>query len=132
VARHRGPDLEAPGLGRRRLRLLHRRLHRQRRDHDAQATYESLGSPSYIAPVYTNGGYVYRYVVEDSVSYNAYVSYRFACKSKWIGDTSVRLGVVNVTDEIPPLSSDSRGYDPSVYNLMARGRSWSLQITRRL
>lgn len=97
-----------------------------------QATYESLGSPSYIAPVFTNGSYVYRYVVEDSVSYNAYVSYRFKSKSKWIGDTSVRLGVVNVTDEIPPLSSDSRGYDPSVYNLMARGRSWSLQITRRL
>lgn len=97
-----------------------------------QTTYESLGSPSYIAPVFTNGSYVYRYVVQDSVSYNAYVSYRFKSKSKWLGDTSVRFGVVNVTDEIPPLSSDSRGYDPSVYNLMARGRSWSLQLTRRL
>ncbi|MBK8858135.1 MAG: TonB-dependent receptor [Opitutaceae bacterium] len=97
-----------------------------------RTTYEALGSPGYIAPVYTNGGYVYRYVVEDSISYNAYVSYRFRSKSKWIGDTSVRLGVVNVMDEVPPLSSDSRGYDPSVYNLMARGRSWSLQITRRL
>ena len=97
-----------------------------------RTTYETLGSPGYIAPVYTNGGYVYRYVVEDSISYNAYVSYRFRSKSKWIGDTSVRLGVVNVMDEVPPLSSDSRGYDPSVYNLMARGRSWSFQITRRL
>ncbi len=97
-----------------------------------QTTYESLGLPSYIAPVFTNGSYVYRYVVKDSVSYNAHVSYRFKSKSKWIGDTSVRFGVVNVTDEIPPLSSDSRGYDPAVYNLMARGRSWSLQITRRL
>jgi outer membrane receptor protein involved in Fe transport len=97
-----------------------------------QTTYESLGSPGYIAPVFTNGSYVYRYVVKDSVSYNAYVSYRFKSKSKWLGDTSVRFGVVNLTDEIPPLSSDSRGYDPSVYNLMARGRSWSFQITRRL
>jgi hypothetical protein len=32
----------------------------------------------------------------------------------------------------PPLSSDSRGYDPSVYNQMARGQSWSLQLTKRL
>jgi outer membrane receptor protein involved in Fe transport len=97
-----------------------------------QTTYESLGSPGYIAPVFTNGGYVYRYVVQDSISYNAYVSYRFKSKSRWIGDTSVRFGVVNVLDEVPPLSSDSRGYDPAVYNLMARGRAWSFQLTRRL
>jgi len=97
------------------------------------ATYESLGSPDYIAPVFTNGNTVYRYVVSDSISYNAYVSYRFrSSKKNMLDRTSIRLGVINLFDKIPPLSSDSRGYDPSIYNQMARGRSWSLQITTRL
>lgn len=95
--------------------------------------YESLDQPGYIAPVFTNGAFSYRYVVEDSVSFNAFVSYRFRdSDNNWLDDTSIRLGVVNLTDEVPPLSSDSRGYDPSVYNLMARGLSWSVQITKRL
>ncbi|MBL9208193.1 MAG: TonB-dependent receptor [Opitutaceae bacterium] len=97
------------------------------------ATYESLGSPSYIAPVFTGGSAVYRYIVSDSISYNANISYRFPAKREgWLGGTTIRLGVINLFDKIPPLSSDSRGYDPSVYNQMARGRSWSLQITKRL
>jgi len=97
------------------------------------ATYETLGSPDYIAPVFTNGTTVYRYVVSDSISYNAYVSYRFRSSKKNLLDrTTIRLGVINLFDKIPPLSSDSRGYDPSIYNQMARGRSWSLQITTRL
>jgi len=97
-----------------------------------QATYESLGKPEYILPVFTNGSYSYRYVVHDSMTYNAFVSYRIEAKGKWLDDTSVRFGVVNLRDSKPPLSSDSRGYDPALYNLMARGRSWSLQITKKL
>jgi iron complex outermembrane receptor protein len=97
------------------------------------ATYESLGQPSYIAPVFTNGTTVYRYVVDDSVSVNAHLGYRFrAPKDSLLNGLSVRLGVVNAFDRIPPLSSDSRGYDPSLYNQMARGRSWSLQLSKRL
>ncbi len=98
------------------------------------AIYDSLGRPGYITPVFTNGSNIYRYVVKDSTTYNAYVSYRFRGNdtSKWLRDTSVRLGVVNLLDDIPPLASDSRGYDPSVYNLMARGRTWSLQVTKKL
>lgn len=97
------------------------------------ATYESLGRPAYIAPVSTNGTTVYRYVVDDSISTNAYVSYRFRAQDhKWLDGMSVRLGVVNAFDRVPPLSSDSRGYEPALYNQMARGRSWSLQITKRL
>ncbi len=97
------------------------------------AIYDSLGQPAYIAPVLTNGTTVYRYVVSDSVSANAYVTYRIrADKDSWLNGTSVRVGVINAFDLIPPLSSDSRGYDPSLYNQMARGRSWSLQVTKRL
>ena len=98
----------------------------------SQATFESLNSPTYIAPVFTNGSTVFRYVVRDSLSYNAYVSYRFRTANKWTNGTQVRLGVVNLLNEKPPLSSDSRGYDPSVYNQMARGLSWSVQVTKKL
>lgn len=96
-----------------------------------QTIYDSLSQPSYITPYFTNGATSYRYVVSDSISYNTSVSYRFRAKSKWLGDTTVRFGVVNLLDKEPPLSSDSRGYDPSVYNLMARGRTYSLQLTRQ-
>jgi iron complex outermembrane recepter protein len=97
-----------------------------------QTIAESLGSPNYIVPVLTNGSTVYRYRVSDSMSYNASVSYRIRAQdNKWLRDTTIRLGVVNLFDAEPPLSSDSRGYDPSVYNLMARGQTWSLQLTKK-
>ena len=95
-----------------------------------QAIYQSLGSPSYIAQVYTGGAWTYRYVVHDRLTYNAYLSYRFKAQNPWLGDTTLRLGVVNLRDTPPPLSSDSRGYDPAVYNQLARGREWSVQLTR--
>lgn len=95
------------------------------------ATYESLGSPSYIKPVFNNGANSYRFIVDDSISFNANISYRFMRNDSWLNDTTVRLGVVNLTDETPPLTSDSRGYETGVYNLMARGRTYSLQITKR-
>jgi outer membrane receptor protein involved in Fe transport len=97
-----------------------------------QSIADSLGNPSYIVPVFTNGSTVYRYRVSDSISYNATASYRIRAKGKWINDTTVRVGVVNLFDAKPPLSSDSRGYDPSVYNLMARGQYWSIQLTKKL
>jgi iron complex outermembrane recepter protein len=96
------------------------------------AIYDSLGQPGYITPVRTNGTTVYRYTVDDSISYNAYLSYSFRNhRSALLNRTSIRVGVINLLDDIPPLSSDSRGYDPSLYNQMARGRSWSVQLTKR-
>jgi hypothetical protein len=97
-----------------------------------QAIYESLGSPKYIRPVFSNGSTSYRYVVSDSISYNLFASYRFSAKGNWINDTTIRVGVVNLFNAIPPLSSDSRGYDPAIYNLMARGRAWSVELTKKL
>ena len=96
-----------------------------------QVIYESLGSPSYITPIVNNGAVSYRYTVHDSKSYNAYVSYRIVARNAYLKNTNLRLGVNNLFDAKPPLSSDSRGYDPSVYNTMARGLTWSLQATKK-
>ncbi len=96
------------------------------------AQYADFGNPGYIQPVFNNGAYSYRYVVHDSNSYNLFVSYRAARESRWFKNTSVRLGVNNLFDLKPPLSADSRGYDPSVYNVIARGRTYSLQVTKKL
>ena len=95
------------------------------------ATWDSLGNPSYIRPVFNNGTTVYRYIVSDTISYNTYLSYRFDGRNRWVNNTSVRVGVTNLFDAKPPLASDSRGYDPSLYNSMARGRSYSLQVTKK-
>jgi len=97
-----------------------------------QLIWDGLGRPSYIRPVVTNGTTVYRYVVRDSISYNAYVTYRVQSQHRWLARTSVRLGVNNLLDLEPPLSADSRGYEPSLYNVMARGRTYSLQFTKKL
>ena len=104
-------------------------------DSGATATltqYNDLGQPGYLQPVFTNGNTVYRFVVDDSVTCNAYVGYRFAARQRWLNQTSVRLGVNNLFDAKPPLSSDSRGYDVGLYNTLARGLSWSVQLTKKL
>jgi iron complex outermembrane receptor protein len=94
------------------------------------STYASVGSPGYIRPVFTNGALTYRYRVADTTTYNAYLSWRLRTANVF-DDTTLRLGVVNLLGTEPPLSSDSRGYDASVYNRLARGRSWSVQVTKR-
>ena len=75
---------------------------------------------------------MYRFVVDDTITCNAYVGYRFESRNRWVRHTSVRVGVNNLFGEKPPLSSDSRGCDVSLYNTMARGLSWSVQLTKRL
>ena len=105
--------------------------------HDSGATtteaiYESLGRPSYIAPFYTAGRTVYRYVIDPVVSYNLSVGYRFnSAGAKLFGDTRVRIAVANLTDEAPPLASGSFGYDPSVSQSLLSGRTWNLEITSK-
>jgi outer membrane receptor protein involved in Fe transport len=96
------------------------------------ATYAALGAPAYIQPVFSRGVTSYRYVVHDTKSYNIFVSYRFAAENRMLRDTTVRLGVNNLFDAEPPLSSDSRGYDPGIHNPLARGQTWSVQVTRKL
>jgi iron complex outermembrane recepter protein len=95
--------------------------------------YNTLGRPGYISEVFDTGAVRYRYIVEDTLTYNAYVSYTHRGeKGHWLANTSLRFGVVNVFNEEPPVESDSRGYGTSVYNTLARGRSWSVQVTKKL
>ena len=99
----------------------------------SQAVYESLGSPSYIDPFNTNGTTVYRLVIDPVVTYNLTVGYHFEKGESRLGDTRVRLGIVNLTDKAPPLSanSDGFGYDPSVSQNLLNGRTWSLEVLSR-
>ncbi|MSU50553.1 MAG: hypothetical protein EXS37_15950 [Opitutus sp.] len=97
-----------------------------------QAVWDGLGRPGYIQPVFNNGAYSYRYVVHDTNSYNAFATYRVPAQNRWLRTLSIRVGVNNLFNAQPPLSADSRGYEVSLYNVMARGRTYSLQITKRL
>jgi outer membrane receptor protein involved in Fe transport len=105
--------------------------------HDAGATttraiYESLGSPSYIEPFFTQGQTVYRLVIDPVVTYNLSLGYRFGEQgSGWLGDTRMRLAVSNLTDEPPPLASGAFGYDPAVNQALLIGRMWTLEFTTR-
>lgn len=95
------------------------------------ALYDSLGQPAYIAKHFTGGAFVYRYIVESTISYNLSVGYRFENRpSSWLGGTRVRLGVANLTDKAPPISSGGFGYNPGVSQSLLAGRSWSLELTK--
>jgi outer membrane receptor protein involved in Fe transport len=66
------------------------------------------------------------WIVEDWTTYNANFTYMF---EDFLGteSTRLRLGVVNLTDEEPPLAPDmSRGYFSSYHN--NRGRTWYLEV----
>ncbi len=96
-----------------------------------QALYESLGRPDYIRPQFTDGNTLYRYVVEETLSFNGFVTYRFGRGADrfWL-PTSVRLGVSNLTDEEPPLSNGNFGYDPGVHANLFAGRTWSIELNK--
>jgi len=97
-----------------------------------QAIYDSLGQPSDIEPFFTQGRTIYRRVVDSFVTYNLSVGYAFDGGSHdLLRDTRVRFGLINLTDEEPPLAAESFGYDPSVSQSLLSGRSWNLQITKR-
>jgi outer membrane receptor protein involved in Fe transport len=96
-----------------------------------QAIYESLGQPSYIAKHFTEGRYVYRYVMGDTLTYNASLGYRFGANANsWLRQTRVRLGVVNLTDKAPPLASGQFAYNPAVAGGLIVGRTWTLELTK--
>jgi iron complex outermembrane recepter protein len=95
------------------------------------AIWESLGRPSYISRQFTGGQFVYRYVVSSTISYNASVGYRFGAQSaKWLRGSRVRVGVVNLFDKEPPLTTGAFGYDPGVSQSLLAGRTWSLEIAK--
>lgn len=97
------------------------------------ATYEALGRPAYLAKQFSDGAYVYRYVVRDVISANAHLGRRFGAEApRWLRGSSVRLGVVNATDREPPLASGNLGYSAAVHGGLFAGRTWTLEISREL
>jgi iron complex outermembrane recepter protein len=98
----------------------------------AASVYESLGRPGYIVVMQDLGAMNYYFRVRSSLSFNAFVSHRFDRNApRWLRDSAVRLGVNNLTDEAPPLGPDTPGYFASVYNYLALGRTWTLELSRR-
>jgi iron complex outermembrane recepter protein len=97
-----------------------------------QVIYDNLGQPGYISKQFDGSGHVYRYRIRDVVSMNASIGYRFTDESsKWLNRTSVRLGVNNLTDKLPPLTSGSQGFSSSTHNYLFAGRTWTLDVTRQ-
>ena len=98
----------------------------------SRATYEALGSPASIKPVFTNGSTLYRMVHRDTQTYNAFLSYRLRKSDtrSWLRDTSVRVGVNNLFNAEPPLSDDNNTYESALFNTMAKGRMYSLTLTK--
>lgn len=95
------------------------------------ATYAALGQPSYISKQFDSGTYLYRYVVRDVVTFNASLGYRFNAEAPaLLRRTSVKLGVVNLTDREPPLASGAFGYFASVHGSLLPGRTWTLELVR--
>ena len=95
------------------------------------AVWDSLGRPNYIARQFTGGQFVHRYVVDSTITYNASLGYRFGPDAaKWLRGTRVRVGVVNLFDKEPPLTTGAFGYDPGVSQNLLPGRTWSLEIAK--
>lgn len=96
------------------------------------AIYNSLGAPTYLSKTFTDNAYAYRYVIHDNVTFNAFVGYRFGANSgKWLSRSSVKLGVVNLLDRTPPLTSGSFGYSSSVAGTQVMGRTWTVELNRQ-
>lgn len=95
------------------------------------AIYESLGRPSYLAKHFTDGAFVYRYVLKDSLTFNSSLAYRFDREAhKWLQRSTVRVGVNNLTDAAPPLGAGAFGYNPAVHGGFLVGRTWTFELTK--
>jgi outer membrane receptor protein involved in Fe transport len=95
------------------------------------ALYDSLGQPSYLAKIYTNGAYQYRYVLRDVLTLNSSLAYRFGHDAReWLRNTTVRCGVINLADISPPLAAGAFGYNPAVHGGLIVGRTWTLDLTK--
>ncbi len=97
-----------------------------------EAVYEALGRPGSIMVIEDLGRLNYWHRVSGTLSYNLFVTRRFGPESsRWLRNTTLRLGITNLTDVEPPLSADPSGYQASVYNYLAVGRTWTLEATKR-
>lgn len=95
-----------------------------------QQIYEALGAPDYIRVFNNNGAILYTLRVDPYIQHNAWMSYRFpAAASRWVRGATVRVGLNNVFDAEPPLTSDQYGYRTSTAN--PRGRQVTMDYSRK-
>jgi outer membrane receptor protein involved in Fe transport len=95
------------------------------------AQYLAVGAPSWIEKQFNGGVYTYKIIDGDTLNYNLGVSYRFKkTDSYWVRDTSIRVGVIDLLDEKPPLASGNTGFDTGNYNQLAIGREFTFEVTR--
>jgi iron complex outermembrane recepter protein len=97
--------------------------------------YQALGGPDHIRIFYdvgANGAVITRYVlrVEPYIQHNAWLAYRFERDAHpWLRDTSLRVGMNNVFDEDPPLTSDQYGFRAGTAN--PRGRQFTMEVSKK-
>ena len=83
--------------------------------------------------MFSSGSTTYRMVQPDTMTYNAFLSYRIPQSEKrsWLRDTTFRVGVNNLLNAEPPLSNGATNYE-SIYNTMAKGRTYSFSVDKKL
>ncbi len=95
------------------------------------AQYLATGSPKWIEKQFNGGVYTYKIIDGDTLNYNLGVSYHFKKNANyWVRDTGIRVGIVDLLDEKPPLASGNTGFDTGNYNQLAIGRELTIEITR--
>jgi len=95
-----------------------------------EAIYLALGRPKYISVFNDNGVVRYLYKVTPSIPHNAWLAYRFDRGApKWLRGVSVRGGINNVFDAIPPLADEQYGYFTGSAN--PRGRTFTFDVTTK-
>ena len=96
-----------------------------------QSVYDSLGHPNYIRVVTTNGSTSYVEIGNDQVQLNGSISYRFGSEARsWFKDTTVRVGINNLLDAQPTLSTSSTGYSGATGSSVWVGRAFTVDLRR--
>ena len=92
--------------------------------------YRALGGPDYIRVFNDNGITRYLLRVDPMITHNAWLTYRFDRRdSRWLGGTTVRVGVINILDRDPQLADEQYGYVSGSAN--PRGRQFTFDFSRK-
>jgi iron complex outermembrane recepter protein len=94
-----------------------------------QPIYDALGHPGYIKVFNDNSLTRYLLRVQPYIQSNAWAGYRFDKNARpLLRGVNLRVGVNNVTDHEPPMTSDQYGFRTSTAN--PRGRQFTFEAAR--
>jgi hypothetical protein len=97
----------------------------------ALTSYQNLGQPSYLRPIFNNGAMAYREIGDAQTLTNVGFGYRFGAQApQFVRRTSVRFGVNNVADQKPTLSEGQTGYRGNLGYSHWVGRAYSVTFGR--